>query len=124
MRILISGRRANERSALDLFLQNRGLVVVAEAADIQTLLIQAETTQPDLILLDWALSKRPLEEIISALHLLESRPGVILTNVTPESEQAVLSAGADAFVIKGDPPKSLSIAIESIRIRREEYGFS
>lgn len=120
MRILISARRANECSALGLFLRNRGLVVVAEAADIQTLVIQAEATQPDVILLDWALPNRPLEEIISALHLLESRPGVILTNITPESEQAALLAGADAFVVRGDPPKNLLIAIESIRLRRED----
>ena len=124
MRILISARRASERSALTLFLQNRGLVVVAEAVDIQTLLIQAETTQPDIILLDWDLPNRPLEDFISALHLLESRPGIIFTNVTPGSEQAALLAGADAFVVKGDPPKSLSIAIESMRIRREDNGFS
>ena len=124
MRILISARRASERSALTLFLQNRGLVVVAEAVDIQTLLIQAETTQPDIILLDWDLPNRPLEDFISALHLLESRPGIIFTNVTPGSEQTALSAGADAFVVKGDPPKSLSIAIESMRIRREDNGFS
>ena len=80
MRILISGCRADDRSTLEFFLQNKpDLDVVAEAADIQVLLTQAEATQPDVILLEWALCDRPLEELISALHLLESQPGVILT---------------------------------------------
>ena len=120
MRILISGCRADDRSTLEFFLQNKpDLDVVDEAADIQVLLTQAKATQPDVILLDWGLCDRPLEELISALHLLESQPGVILINATRESGQAGLTAGADAFVVKGDPPKSLMIAIETIRLKRE-----
>jgi DNA-binding NarL/FixJ family response regulator len=120
MRILISGYRADDRSALELFLQNKpDLDVVAEAADIQILLTQAEATQPDLILLEWDLVDRPLEELISALQLLESQPGVILINTTRESKKTPVPAGVDALVIKGDPPKNLMIAIETIRLKRE-----
>ena len=114
MRILVTGRRVDGRSALQLFLKNQpDLDVVADAADTQTLLTKAEATLPDVILLDWDLCDRPLEELISVLHLLENRPGVILINVTLESKQAAIDAGADAVVLKGDAPKSLLIAIES-----------
>jgi DNA-binding NarL/FixJ family response regulator len=120
MRILISGCRADNRSALELFLQKKpDLDVVASVGDFQSLLTQANTSHPDIILLDWDLCDRPLEELISALHLFESQPGVILISVTRESGQAGLTAGADAFVVKGDPPKSLMIAIETIRLKRE-----
>lgn len=120
MRILISGCRADNRSALELFLQNKpDLDVVDEAADIQTLLTKAEATQPDVILLDWDLGDRPLEDLISALHLLESQPGVILINATRESKKNPVPAGVDALVVKGDPPKNLMIAIETIRLKRE-----
>ena len=121
MRILVTGYRVEGRSALELFLHNRpGLDVVAEAGDIQTLLTQAEAAQPDVILLDWDVSSRPLADLISALHLLESQPGLILINAPAESKQAALAAGADACVVKGAPPKSLLLAIEAVRLMRKE----
>lgn len=121
MRILISGRRANGRAALELYLQNQQqLDVVAEAGGVQTLLARALATQPDVVLLDWNVCDRPLEDLVSALHQLESRPGVILTNAAPGSKQAALAAGAEAFVARGDLPKSLLLAIETIRISRED----
>ena len=119
MRILVTGCRVEGRSALELFLHNRpGLDVVAEADDIQTLLTQAEAAQPDVILLDWDVCSRPLADLISALHLLESQPGLILINAPAESKQAALAA--DACVVKGTPPKSLLLAIESVRLMRKE----
>jgi DNA-binding NarL/FixJ family response regulator len=120
MRILVTGRRADARLALELFLRNRpDLDVVAEADDIQALLTQAEATQPDVILLDWDLCNRPLADLISALHLLFSQPGLVLINAPAESKQAALASGADACVVKGAPPKSLLLAIESVRLMRE-----
>ena len=65
MRVLITGRRANLRSALKAFLHILpDLDVVAEATDAETLLTQAEATQPDVILLDRDMCDRPLEEVI------------------------------------------------------------
>jgi DNA-binding NarL/FixJ family response regulator len=104
-----------------LFLQNRpDLDVVAKADDIQTLLTQAEATQPDVILLDWDLCNRAPADLMAALHLLFSQPGLILINAPAESKQAALAAGADACVVKGAPPKSLLLAIESVRLMRKE----
>ena len=121
VRILISGRRAGGRAALELYLRHKpDLDVVAKAADVRTLLARAEATQPDVVLLDWNLCDRPLEELVSALHHLENRPGVILTNAAPEAKTTALAAGAGAFVARGQDPKSLLLAIETIRIQREE----
>lgn len=120
MRILIAGRRAEVRAAINMFLHLQPtLDVVGEASDIQTLLTQAEDTQPEVILLDGDLCDRPLGELIHALHLLESQPGVVLLSSPSGSKQAALDAGADAFVVKDAPPKSLLIAFESIRSKRE-----
>ena len=93
--------------------------MVAEATDAETLLTQAEATQPDVIVLDRDMCDRPLEELIPALHRLDPQPRVVLLDSRPESEQAALAAGADAFVFKGPPPESLLIAIESVRLKRE-----
>jgi DNA-binding NarL/FixJ family response regulator len=121
MRIAVTGRPADRRLALRMFLQNRpDLDVVAEANDIQTLLAQAKAARPDVILVDWQLCDQPLQDLVSAFHLLEYRPGLILINAPAESRGAALAAGVDACVVKGAPPKSLLIAIESTRLMRKE----
>ena len=121
MRILITGRRSDARSAMRIFLQSKLASddVVAEAADLQTLLTQAEATQPDVILLDRELCDQPLEQLIPALQLLESQPGVILINARPETQPAAIAVGVDPIVLTGEPPKRLLIAIESVRLERE-----
>ena len=121
MRILITGRRSDARSAMRFFLGSKLASddVVAEAADLGTLLTQAEATHPDVILLDRDLCDQPLEQLIPTLQLLEPRPVVFLVNIRPESQPFAKAAGVDAIVLTGDPPKSLLIAIESVRLERE-----
>jgi DNA-binding NarL/FixJ family response regulator len=58
-------------------------------------------------------------DLISALRHLDFHPAVIALDVRLETEQAALAAGADIYVFKGDPPKRLLIAIESIRLRND-----
>jgi DNA-binding NarL/FixJ family response regulator len=91
--------------------------VVGEAADNGELMTQVEAGRPDLVLLDEDLPGGPMSETISALRRLGFPLAVIAISGRLESEQAALAAGADAFVSKGDPPKRLLIAIESIRLR-------
>jgi DNA-binding NarL/FixJ family response regulator len=120
MRILISGCRADDRSALELFLQNKpDLDVVASVGDFQSLLTQANTSHPDIILLDWDMCNQPIEELVPTLQNLEDQPGIILFNTTRESKKTPVPAGVDALVVKGDPPKNLMITIETIRLKRE-----
>ena len=121
MRILITGRHSVARTAMKFFLQRKldSDDVVAEAADPQTLLIQVAEAQPDVILLDWEMYGRQLEQLLPELQLLEPQPGVILINARPESQQAAIADGVDAIVLKDKPPKSLWIAIESVRLERE-----
>ena len=121
MRILITGRHSDARAAMKFFLQRKldSDDMVAEAADLQTLMTQAEATHPDVILLDWELYDRQLEQLLPSLQLLEPQPGVILINARPESQPAALAAAVDAIVLTGDPPKSLWIAIESFRLQRK-----
>jgi DNA-binding NarL/FixJ family response regulator len=92
--------------------------VVAEAADAHALLARAEAGQPDVVLLDWDLCDRPLEELVSALHQIEGRPGVIIINAPPGSKQSALAA--EASVARDQDPKSLLLAIETIRFQREQ----
>lgn len=123
LRILIAMPQADMRSALGFYLRNMlDADEVAEAADTQTMLKQAKSTQPGIILLDWSFADQPIAATVQALRQFEFEPGVILINVEPESEQCALSTGADAMVLKNEPAKKLLIAIETIRSRRDNDG--
>ena len=121
MRIVIAGNQAVSRRALNLLLVARlGVEVVGEAGDQGELINLVKTNRPDLVLLNDDLPGAQLGDVIPALRGLDFNPAVIVLNERPETEQDALAAGADAFVYKGDHPKKLLIAVEAIRVKRQE----
>ena len=121
MRIVIAGAQAVTRRAMNLLLATRlGVEVVGEAGDEGELMNLVKTNQPDIMVLDESLSGAQLGDLIPALRELDLAPTVIVLDERPQKEQAALAAGADSFVYKGDHPKNLLVAIETIRMKREE----
>jgi DNA-binding NarL/FixJ family response regulator len=120
VRILIADSQSAVRSAVRLLLAERlGLDAVGEAADNRELLAQIEILRPDIILLDWDLPGWSDAGRFDTLRGLDRRPRVIVLGAHPESGQAALAAGADAFVSKGDPPKRLLTAVHALSPERE-----
>jgi len=125
LRILIAAQRPDMRSALGMYIQNKlDLDEVVEAADKQALLEQADNTQPDIILLDWDSYKLTLSEVLPTLHLQKPKPEVVLINSQPGPEQAAEYEGIDAYVQKGTPPKSLLLAIETVRLKQGDDNYA
>jgi CheY-like chemotaxis protein len=73
---------------------------------------QVEATQPDLVLPDWELPGLRTHAHLSTLRTLCPRLKVIGLSGRPEARQAALTARADAFVSKGDPPERLLAAVD------------
>ena len=118
MRVLIAEERPDIRRALKILLETQpNLDVVGEAINEDELLLQAQAIRPDLVLLDNNVISGQMDKLIPTLHNFECKPAVIVLSVRTEVEQPALDAGADAFVLKGAPPKTLLIAIEAIRLR-------
>jgi DNA-binding NarL/FixJ family response regulator len=112
MRILIADDQPKVRFALHILLDRQpGLKVVGEAVDAQDLLLQAQHTYPDLLLLDWELPGLAGSGLLSALHRVYPNLSVIALSGRTESSQAALAAGANAFVSKVEPPEHLLRAI-------------
>ena len=119
MRVLLADDQTKVRSALRLLLeQEPGLSVVGEAAEAEDLLAQVAATQPDLVLLDWELPGLRTDDRLSVLRALCPQLKVIALSGQPEARRAALSAGADAFVSKGEPPERLLAAVEDCRPRQ------
>jgi len=84
--------------------------VVGEAADWNTTLANAPATSLDMLLVDWDLlpSNRGIP---SLAELRQACPGaivVVLISYLGAREQAALSAGADAFISKGETAERVS----------------
>lgn len=121
MRVLLADDQSKVRSALRLLLEQQpGLSVVSEAVEAESLLAQAEATQPDLVLLDWELPGLRTDDWLSTLRTLCPRLKVIALSGQPEARRAALAAGADAFVSKGDPPERLLAAVNDCCHRQHE----
>ena len=117
MRILIACSRAVTRRALKGLLQTRpDIDVIAEAADARELLEQAEAAGPDVVLLDSELYNAPQEDLVASLRQLECKPKIVVLGFSAESERAARAGSADAFVSKGDPPKSLLTSLYAIQL--------
>ena len=119
-RVYLADAQSDERLAFRLLLQDLKMKVVGEAADWPTALAQAPTTSPDMLMVDWGLVSAG-----SGADLAEMRMAcpdavvIVLISHLSAREQAALSAGADAFISKGETSdrvaERLRDAVASIR---------
>jgi len=115
MDILIADDQPKVRLGLRVLLERlSGLKVVGEAVDVEELLAQAQVC-PHVVLLDWELPGLRARPVLSTLRGICPDVAVIALSGRPEARQAALSAGADAFVSKGDPPERLLAAVADCR---------
>ena len=115
MRALLADNHVRVRWALRTYLREElGLEMVAEAADATTLLAEARTSRPDLILAEWDLPGQPLEGVLESLRDQGLHARVIVLSRRPECERAALAAGADVFVCKAGPPGQLGAALHGL----------
>src|SRR6185503_7052095 len=108
-RIYLADARTEERSALRLLLLDLQMQVVGEAADWPTTLAKAPATHPDMLLVDWDLvaagSGAALADFRAAC---QAAVVIVLISHLDARQQAALSAGADAFIHKGELPDKVA----------------
>ena len=108
-RVYIANAKPEERSALRLMLYDLNMVVVGEASDWPTTVAEAPETNFDVLLVDWDLLPANPTANLSALRQACSHViNIILTSYLDARQQAALSAGADAFLSKGEIPNRLA----------------
>jgi CheY-like chemotaxis protein len=85
-----------------------GLVVVAEADRVATVIEMAHAVRPDALLVDVGLPDGNGVTLAAELSLLPWRPRVVLTSSDPDaaSDEDVRRSGAGAFVAKHDLPNA------------------
>lgn len=121
MRIFVAGGTDISRRAIIMLLQTKTeFQVVRDVATIEELRQQAHSIQPELVLLDGDYSMGFIKEVVDFLQNIESKPSLLILCGQDADKDAALAAGADISVYKGDPPKHLLAAVETIRVRRQD----
>jgi DNA-binding NarL/FixJ family response regulator len=116
MRIFIASADERLRLGLLLFLdQEPGMVVNAMSDRSEGLLVLVETSQSEVLLLDYELAKESTAGLVRSLHRLESRPKIIILSIDPRLKEKILAAGADGFISKDAPPDDLLPIINRMR---------
>jgi DNA-binding NarL/FixJ family response regulator len=104
MRVIIADERPSIRSALRMVLEHDGQCErILEAGDVPALL-DALSSSPDLVLLEWGLpGMRP--ELL-ANRLRAARPSLVVVALSEHLTErpAALAAGAACFIHTAEPP--------------------
>ena len=114
-RIYLADAQPEERSALRLLLLDLKMEVIGEAADWSTTLAQAPVSRADMLLIDWELL--PNSATAALKKLRKACPAalvIILISHLDARHQAALSAGADAFISKGEMPERLAERLRAV----------
>jgi DNA-binding NarL/FixJ family response regulator len=108
-RVFLAASIPEERSALRLVLKDLKMEVIGEAADWEATLAQAPVNRVDLLLIDWdLLSAEPNEALKDLREACPKTLVIVLISHLDARQQAALSAGADAFISKNEPPERLA----------------
>ena len=114
-RVYLADAKLDERSALRLLLLDLKMEVVGEAADWSTTLDQAPISRTDMLVVDWdllpSMSSTALEELRKACP---AALVIVLISHLDARQQAALSAGADAFISKGEMPERVAERLRSV----------
>src|SRR5512141_2421053 len=114
-RVYLADARPQERSALRLLLLDLNMEVVGEAGSWATALAEAPTTRTDILLVDADLL--PASSAAALGELRKACPAalvIVLISHMDARQQAALSAGADAFISKGETPDRLAEHLRTV----------
>lgn len=114
-RVFIADAKPEERSALRLLLLDLKMDVVGEAADWPNALANAPKTKLDMLLVEWDLL--PTAPGAALNDLRQACPValvIVLISHLDARQQAALSAGADAFISKGETPERVADRLRTV----------
>jgi DNA-binding NarL/FixJ family response regulator len=115
-RVFLADARTEERSSLRLMLLDLNMVIAGEAADWPTTLAQAPVSRTDMLLVDWDLlpSVAPTEALGELRKACPEALVIVLISHLDARQQAALSAGADAFISKGETPERVAERLRTV----------
>jgi len=117
-RVYLADALTKERLALRLMVLDLKMEVAGEAADWPTALIQVPITQTDMLIVDWGLlPNTPAVALEELRRLCPNALVIVLISHLEARQQAAISAGADAFISKGETPERVAEHLRTMAAR-------
>jgi DNA-binding NarL/FixJ family response regulator len=119
--VFLADAQTDERKALHVVLLDLKMKIVGESADWPTTLARAPKSGLDMLLIDWGMlpTDQGAKSLAELRLVCPNAIVVVLISHLDARHQAALSAGADAFISKGETPERvaerLKAAAENIR---------
>lgn len=114
-RVYLADAKPEERSALRLLLLDLKMEVAGEAADWLTTLAQVPICRTDILLVDWELlPSGPSAALAELRRACPDALVIVLISHLDARHQAALSAGADAFISKGETPERVAERLRAV----------
>lgn len=114
-RVFVADAKQEERAALRLVLLDLQMEMAGEAADWSTTLVQVPINRVDMLVIDWDLLPNPPSTALDELR--KACPAalvIVLISYLDARQQAALSAGADAFISKGELPERVAERLRAV----------
>jgi len=113
--VIIAVRDTDLRLSLDLMLREESeLNVVGTATTPESTLALIKVESPALILLEWGICERPIENVLTEIKNNAPISKVILLGNRTDQKQLVPHMGADAYLLIGGAPESLRSTIKEL----------
>ena len=114
-RVFVADANPQERTALRLVLLDLKMEMAGEAADWVTTLAQAPVSHTDMLLIDWdMLPNSPTMALDELRRACPAALVIVLISHLDARQQAALSAGADAFISKGETPERVADRLRAV----------
>ena len=114
-RVYVADAKPEERSALRLLVIDLKMEMAGEAADWLTTLAQVPVSRTDMLLVDWDLLPDSPGIALDALRkVCPTALVIVLISHLEARQQAALSAGADAFISKGETPERVAERLRAV----------
>ena len=108
-RVFLADAKPEERSALRLTLLDLKMELIGEAANWSATLAQAPINRTEMLLIDWdLLPDAPTAALDELRKACPAALVIVLISHLDARQQAALSAGADAFISKGEMPERVA----------------
>ncbi len=114
-RVFLADALSEERAALRLMLLDLNMKIAGESADWSTTLAQAPISRTDMLLVDWdLLPSAPVAALEELRRACPEALVIVLISHLDARQQAALSAGADAFISKGETPERVAERLRTV----------
>ena len=113
--VIIAVRETDLRLSLDLMLRDEPyLNVLGTASTRESTFGLARIERPDLILLEWAMSNRPIEELLKEIKVNSPNSKVIILGNSSHQDLLTSRCDADAYLELGGAPEGLRSTINKL----------